>query len=408
MSSPVPDVADVTRFPPDSHIRDAVADVSRSRRHRHRLEASARTRRPPHPVDCGLFQGLKELRERNWQPLPDRADADRRRRADARAPRSLRLPAAARRRRGFAAASSARPARRISARSCCRTRRTSRKRTRATPTGRATPSTSPALPLYTAEDAARALTLLQPVGYDRPVPVAPGVEVEFINAGHLLGSAYARVRLGDKTILFGGDLGRYGRPGAARSDAGRRRRRAARRSRPTAIASTQPDDDGARLAAIVNDTAARRRKLIIPVVRHRPRRGGALLAQAARGRRTHPDAAGVRRQPDGRPRAAVLRRAASTSSIPDMRPTAGAGVKCAFCTAPDDDRRLGAAVEGARRVATAGDRHRVERHGDRRARAPSSRRGAARIRGTPCCSSAIRRPGRAGAALVDGGRTRSA
>ena len=25
-------------------------------------------------VDCGLFQGLKELRERNWQPLPIRAD----------------------------------------------------------------------------------------------------------------------------------------------------------------------------------------------------------------------------------------------------------------------------------------------------------------------------------------------
>src|SRR4029453_7715331 len=66
--------------------------------------------------------------------------------------------------------------------------------------------------LYTADDAARALTLLQPVGYERPVPVIPGVEVEFINAGHLLGSAYARGRLGGKTILFGGDLGRYGRP----------------------------------------------------------------------------------------------------------------------------------------------------------------------------------------------------
>ena len=41
---------------------------------------------------------------------------------------------------------------------------------------------------------------------------ADGVEVEFINAGHLLGSAYARVRIGGKTILFGGDLGRFGRP----------------------------------------------------------------------------------------------------------------------------------------------------------------------------------------------------
>ena len=37
-------------------------------------------------------------------------------------------------------------------------------------------------------------------------------EVEFINAGHLLGSGYARIRTNGKTILFGGDLGRYGRP----------------------------------------------------------------------------------------------------------------------------------------------------------------------------------------------------
>src|SRR4029453_2842373 len=71
---------------------------------------------------------------------------------------------------------------------------------------------TPPLPLYTELDAARALTQLQPVGYERPVPVFPGAEVEFTNAGHLLGSAYARVRLGDRTILFGGDLGRYGRP----------------------------------------------------------------------------------------------------------------------------------------------------------------------------------------------------
>ena len=71
---------------------------------------------------------------------------------------------------------------------------------------------APALPLYTEADAFRALSLLQPVGYDRPMPVAAGVEVEFINAGHLLGSAYARVRIGGRTILFGGDLGRFGRP----------------------------------------------------------------------------------------------------------------------------------------------------------------------------------------------------
>ena len=59
------------------------------------------------------------------------------------------------------------------------------------------------------------MSLLQPVGYDRPMPVVPGITAEFINAGHLLGSAYARrarSRRRAKTLLFGGDLGRFGRP----------------------------------------------------------------------------------------------------------------------------------------------------------------------------------------------------
>jgi metallo-beta-lactamase family protein len=122
---------------------------------------------------------------------------------------------------------------------------------------------NPAEPLYTEIDAARALTHLQPVGYNRPMPVVPGVEVEFINAGHLLGSAYARVTIGDKSILFGGDLGRYGRP--VLPD-------------PTPISEAdvlllestygdrlhERDDDGERLARIVTDVAGRGGRLIIP------------------------------------------------------------------------------------------------------------------------------------------------
>ena len=87
--------------------------------------------------------------------------------------------------------------------------------------------------------------------------------VEFINAGHLLGSAYARVRVAGKTILFGGDLGRYGRP--VLPD-------------PTPVPEAdvlllestygdrlhEADDNGVRLAAIINDTVKRGGKLIIP------------------------------------------------------------------------------------------------------------------------------------------------
>ena len=71
---------------------------------------------------------------------------------------------------------------------------------------------APALPLYTEADAFRTLRLAAARRLRRAIPVAAGIEVDFINAGHLLGSACARVRVGGQTILFGGDLGRYDRP----------------------------------------------------------------------------------------------------------------------------------------------------------------------------------------------------
>ncbi len=76
------------------------------------------------------------------------------------------------------------------------------------------------------------------------MPVAPGIEVEFINAGHLLGSAYARVRVGGQTILFGGDLGRYDRPVLPDPVAHRARPITCSSSPPTAIASTSRTTTG--------------------------------------------------------------------------------------------------------------------------------------------------------------------
>ena len=121
----------------------------------------------------------------------------------------------------------------------------------------------PALPLYGEADALRALTQLQPLGYQRPVEVAPGITVEFAPAGHLLGSAYVLARLsGAGTILFGGDLGRYGRP-VLRDPAD------AVDADVVLVESTYgdrehaPDDDGEAFAEIVRDTVRRGGKLII-------------------------------------------------------------------------------------------------------------------------------------------------
>lgn len=213
-------------------------------------------------VDCGLFQGLKDLRLRNWAAFPvDPKHIDAVVLTHAHLDHCGYLPRLVA--GGFRGRVFCTPA----TRELCSLVLPDSARLQEEDARQANrhgySKHAPALPLYTENDAARALSQLQPVGYDRPVPVVPGVDVEFVNAGHLLGSAYARVRFAGKTILFGGDLGRYGRPvlpdpspvdGAdvllVESTYGGRLH--------------ERDDDGQRVASIINDTIARRGKVIIP------------------------------------------------------------------------------------------------------------------------------------------------
>ena len=213
-------------------------------------------------VDCGLFQGLKELRERNWRPLPIEASA-----VDAvilthahldHCGYLPRLVAQGFKGRVFCTAGTRDLCSLVLPDAAHIQEEDARDANR-----HGYSKHAPALPLYTSIDADRALSLLQPVGYNRPLPVVPGLEVEFINAGHLLGSAYARVTLGGKTLLFGGDLGRYGRPVLPDPQP-------VDRADVLLVESTygdrlhEPDDRGERLAAIVNAAVSRGGKLIVP------------------------------------------------------------------------------------------------------------------------------------------------
>jgi metallo-beta-lactamase family protein len=213
-------------------------------------------------IDAGLFQGLKELRERNWQELPIAAkDIDAIVLTHAHLDHVGYLPRLVA--RGYRGRVFCTPGTQDLCRIVLPDSGRIQEEDAANANRHGFSKHSPALPLYGEADAVRALSLLQPVGYDRPVPVASGVEVEFINAGHLLGSSYARVRVDGRTILFGGDLGRYGRP--VLPD-------------PTPVdeadyllvESTYGDrvhdqsDDGAMLERVVKETVARGGRVIVP------------------------------------------------------------------------------------------------------------------------------------------------
>jgi len=75
---------------------------------------------------------------------------------------------------------------------------------------------SPALPLYTINDANTALTLFHPIPYGKLTQLSPTVTLTFRDAGHILGSAFVDIRVktadGERRILFSGDLGRPGQP----------------------------------------------------------------------------------------------------------------------------------------------------------------------------------------------------
>jgi metallo-beta-lactamase family protein len=74
----------------------------------------------------------------------------------------------------------------------------------------------PIEPLYTLADAEQVLQYFRPQNYTHPFEAAPGITAEFIEAGHILGSASIRLEVqenGRKTrFWFSGDIGRYDLP----------------------------------------------------------------------------------------------------------------------------------------------------------------------------------------------------
>ena len=168
-------------------------------------------------LDCGLIQGGDHPDTRNRDPFPfDAAKIDAVVLSHAHIDHCGRLPLL--RKRGFRGPIYATPACRDLARillaDCAamserEAERESRKRSQKG-------AARSVEPLYSVDDAARTLELFRTVPYARATEVVPGLEVTFVDAGHILGSSSVVLRLREngveRRVVFSGDLGQYDSP----------------------------------------------------------------------------------------------------------------------------------------------------------------------------------------------------
>src|SRR5262245_17730084 len=166
-------------------------------------------------IDCGLFQGLKTLRLRNWDPPPiDPASVDAMILTHAHIDHTGYLPRFVK--QGFRGPIYATPATIDLAGILLPDAGHLQEEEARYRNKHRLSKHEPAQPLYTLEDAEESLKLLRSVNYRSPYRLAANLTFEFIPAGHILGSAFVLFREGDsqggKSVLFTGDIGRYEQP----------------------------------------------------------------------------------------------------------------------------------------------------------------------------------------------------
>jgi metallo-beta-lactamase family protein len=163
-------------------------------------------------VDCGLFQGLKELRLRNWNPLPEKpATFDWCLLTHAHLDHTGYLPRLVRdgfRGPIYADAATIELCTILLADSAHLQEEDADKAERGGYSKHAKP-----LPLYTREDVAPVLKAMHEIPRAAPFTISPQFSVKPHDAGHIVGSSSLELTItenGKKTVvLFSGDVGRY-------------------------------------------------------------------------------------------------------------------------------------------------------------------------------------------------------
>ena len=178
---------------------------------RHLLEAAGQTVL----VDCGLFQGLKELRLLNWEePGFDVRALDHLLLTHSHIDHAGYLPRFVK--LGYAGEVHATPATCELAEILLLDAAKIQEEDARYANRKKFSKHKPALPLYTTEDAEQALSRMRPVPYADWLDLGDGLRACFRNAGHILGSAHIEVHIPgaerDLAVVFSGDVGRYNMP----------------------------------------------------------------------------------------------------------------------------------------------------------------------------------------------------
>jgi len=162
-------------------------------------------------VDCGLFQGQKEWRERNWQDLPIPArEIDAVILTHAHLDHSGWIPRLVK--QGFHGPVYATPPTIDLCSILLPDSGHLQEEDAAFYNRYKTSKHDPALPLYTTEEAQQCLTLFKPVDFGQPQRLSDELSFRFVHAAHILGSSMAEVTLSSDgknvPLLFTGDIGR--------------------------------------------------------------------------------------------------------------------------------------------------------------------------------------------------------